>query len=753
MVHPFIQSLFSRWFSTDFKAFLKEQLFPLLLLASAIFTILLSEGLPPASQALIIACLGGCLIIYRSCSRGYRQQHLFANADENPRILIDGQGHVLQSNAAAKLFLPDTDQLTAIGNCFKEDETRAILELINAARNGQSRIETLPLTIAGSTHQFRITCQPLQEHNLRGNWLLSFCDITELQMLGLALEQTEQHYQQVVDLTTEALLLLDGGIITYANRSAARLLGVDNEEDLIHRELREFITNSQWAKLPKPFHQLLHKKSYQLNDCELELCTQNKTPLFVEAVANPFQFQEHISVLLSLRDIGYQKEQQQQLEHAAHYDDITSLPNRQFFLAQLSRVIARSHRAPTEHAVLFIDLDNFKEINDTLGHQTGDHVLQEIARRLSNHSRRENTLARLGGDEFSLLIENISSPYDASSAASNIVELLSTPIRLHGHTRWVTPSIGIALYPQNGTTTKELLKNADTAMYHAKRAGKNSYRFFSANMNRTLNRRLQLEQELDSALSQGSIQSYFQPRVQAKDNQIIGLEALSRWYNEEGELVTPGEHLPIAEQSQLIFRFEQEVLQLLQDQLRKWRLLGVSYGTLSINLSAALLQDSEELLVQLNRLRLEQTVDNQLEIELDAPILLNESPKLTDVLHKISQLGFKISLDRFGATPTSLPLLSALPIDTIKIDPNLVRDVDSSSESQRILKTISLTAQNLGIQLTATGVETEQQAHQLKKLGCTLMQGYFFHSPQNAETTTHLLLEKQREQTQPFGDR
>ncbi|WP_426417533.1 putative bifunctional diguanylate cyclase/phosphodiesterase [Aestuariirhabdus sp. LZHN29] len=744
-------SMFQRLLNKKLVAIPVSLLIPALVLCGGFAWVLLWSGLAISLKLILTAILVAALTLCFSLYRQYQQLSLFAHEDQTPRLLVDRDGVLLARNNATECFAPLTTPQSPIAfqTLFETENQPCLIKLLDEALRGKASSHRVALKLRNGYHHFSVHCKPALSKKSGDHWLISFTDVTELQTLGDALEQTEQHYQQVVDLTTEALLVLDGNRITYANRSAARLLGVGDQLQLVHRKLREFFTGQQWKKTPKEFRALLKKKSFQLNRIELELCTAQNAPLTVEAIAKPFRFQESQSTLLSLTDIGHQKIQQRQLEHAAHYDDITNLPNRHYFLDQLARVIARSHRSPNEHAVLFIDLDNFKEINDSLGHETGDQVLQEVARRLSNHSRRENTLARLGGDEFSLLIENISSPYDASSAASNIVELLSAPIRLHGHTRWVTPSIGIALYPQNGTATKELLKNADTAMYHAKRSGKNGYRFFSTGMNRTLNRRLQLEQELEDVLTNDKLQTYFQPRVRAEDHKIVGLEALARWQDSQGVMISPEEHLNVAQQSQLIFRFEQEMLRQLCEQLKKWRLLGVSFGTLSLNLSTALLEDSDALMNQLTLLYNEKAPDSQLEIELDAPVLFNGNPRVSTLLDRISRLGFKLAIDHFGSAPTSFPLLGTLPISTIKVNRDLIRAVEQRVDRQRILRTISLTAHSLDMQLSATGIESEQQAHWLQQLGCDLIQGNYFYPPQDAEAITHLLLNRDATQESP----
>ncbi|RRJ84938.1 EAL domain-containing protein [Aestuariirhabdus litorea] len=703
---------------------------------------LLTHDTQSALRVLLLGVLITCFPLTLTLLRELELLHLFASEDSHPRLLVNREGALLEHNQAATGFplYSDTPPHSSFERLFEPKERPQFKPLLGEARRLGSAHHLVSLHLNGSLHHFSLICTPTNAGHRDGDWLLSFYDITELQMLGHALEQTGQHYQQVVDLTAEGLLLLDGRRITFANQSAARLLGMEHQDALLHRDIRDFFSKPQWKKASGPLKPLFKKQRFELEPVELELTTEKRFPIVVEATAKPFLFQESQSTLLSLRDIGHQKAEQQQLERAAHYDEVTNLPNRHYFLEQLSRVISRSHRSPTEHAVLFIDLDNFKEINDSLGHQTGDLVLQEVARRLNNHSRRENTLARLGGDEFSLLLENISSPYEASSVAGNIVELLGAPIRLQGHTRWVTPSIGIALYPQNGTTTKELLKNADTAMYHAKRAGKNAYRFFSADMNRILNRRLQMEQELDEVLAQRKLQVYFQPRVRPHDRKVVGLEALARWKNNQGELVTPGEHLHVAQQSQLVFRFEQEIMTQLNEQLKRWRLLGVNFGTLSLNLSTALLEDSDQLLERLAQLKPDKTTQNQLEVELDASVLLDANPRVSTLLERISRMGFKLAIDHFGSNPASFTLLGSLPIHSLKIDQALIKEIDHSPEAQRILKTIALVAHSLDIKVSTTGVETGPQAQWLQQLGCDLMQGFLFYPPQDAKTTTHLLL-------------
>jgi diguanylate cyclase (GGDEF)-like protein len=428
------------------------------------------------------------------------------------------------------------------------------------------------------------------------------------------------------------------------------------------------------------------------------------------------------------------------LHQMAFYDNLTSLPNRILFIEQLDLLIRMAVREQRPIALLFIDLDNFKRINDTLGHTAGDALLKEVATRLSRCLRESDLLAkyvdaeikidvsRLGGDEFTVVLNNIRTPDEAGVVAERLLNTLQAPMMIDGHELVVTPSIGIAIAPRDAETVEDLLKMADTAMYNAKSGGRNSYRFFSSDMRDSTVGRLKLEADLRRAVERQELVLYYQPQVSAINGEITGAEALVRWNHPERGLVPPGQFIPIAEEMGLIVELGAWALVEACRNLTSLRNEGLRPPKVSVNVSSLQFNTAFTLLVQkaLIDYRLE---PEMLELELTEGVIMSNAQASIEALIELKKLGVRLSVDDFGTGYSSLSYLSQFPLDVLKIDRSFVIAFDSSERAEHLVRAIIAMGKSLNLQLVAEGVDAIPQFHFLHSAGVDLIQGYLMSKP------------------------
>jgi len=442
-------------------------------------------------------------------------------------------------------------------------------------------------------------------------------------------------------------------------------------------------------------------------------------------------------------DITERKVAEQQMEHLAHYDMLTSLPNRLLFHDRLKQALIKSKRYDTWLAVMLLDLDRFKEVNDQLGHDSGDLLLQQVARRLEETIRASDTLARLGGDEFIALLSNFddcgTAMTGASTVAANIVEQLARPFDLNGHTVTITTSVGISIAPQDGATLSDLIKHADTAMYSAKAKGRNNYQFYSSAMHRQSRDRVHLEQGLRSAVERQELLLLYQPLVELRSGRIVSLEALLRWQRDQ-TLLEPAQFLRTAEESGIILEIGDWVID--QACAQASRLAQTTGGRLRIalNLSSRQLLSPQRLLKQLERSMAEwQTEPNWLEIEINESSILQEAKSASRVLARLKDMGLRIALDDFGTGYGSLTCLRRCPVDALKIDRSFVGDIGRDKEDEAIVRSIIGLSRTLKLTCVAEGIENDTQRRFLLDNDCESGQGYYYWHPLSSDRLDELL--------------
>ena len=439
------------------------------------------------------------------------------------------------------------------------------------------------------------------------------------------------------------------------------------------------------------------------------------------------------------KDISERIQTQERLAYMAQHDPLTDLPNRALLLDRLKQSLAGARWRERRAAVLFVDLDRFKTINDTLGHEVGDRLLRQLAERFQRSVRDGDTVARFGGDEFVILLDDVASEEDVSGVAQKVLQALAPPFQVDHQTLYVTASIGVSLFPNDGEDASTLLKNADIAMYRAKELGKNTYQYYSADMSSRAFERLTLESNLRRALEQGEFRLYYQPQVDVTTGAIVGVEALLRWQHPEFGLVMPNDFISLLEETGLIVPTGEWILDTACAQLVAWHALGWPRLRLAVNLSPRQFQTQNFTAV------VKQAIDRfdgdpgRLELEITEGMLLRHAPVTVETLETLHMLGVRMAIDDFGTGYSSLSYLRRLPIDTLKIDRTFVRDIPHDPDDSAITVAIMALAQSLKLEMIAEGVENTAQRDFLQTRGCNLMQGFLFSRPLPAEEITRLL--------------
>lgn len=432
------------------------------------------------------------------------------------------------------------------------------------------------------------------------------------------------------------------------------------------------------------------------------------------------------------------EDQRNLLDHMAHHDALTGIPNRLLFLEKLRTLLEITRRTGEQLAVWFLDLDRFKEINDSFGHNIGDMVLQEVAHRLTDAAGNAS-VARLGGDEFALIVENIRDRTDAEAVITRFMSSLQHPLFVEHHEIYITCSAGASLFPQEAQSAEALLRNADSAMYHAKDEGKNTYAFYNQEMTRRAYERVTMESALRKALKNEEFVLHYQPQINMLTNKIVGFEALVRWQHSELGLVSPAKFIPIAEETGLIIDIGAWVLETACRTLMQWRSEGLEVGYMAVNISAKQLLHGQLEYAIPDFLKRIGYPKNALELELTESMIMRNPDYARKIFTRLRTEGIKIAIDDFGTGYSSLAYLKHLPIDTLKIDQSFVRPLPQSHSDGQIVRSIIHLCQGLGLGIIAEGVETEQQSHFLHQHGCTHAQGYLYAKPLDAAGAKSIL--------------
>ena len=440
-----------------------------------------------------------------------------------------------------------------------------------------------------------------------------------------------------------------------------------------------------------------------------------------------------------MRDVTERKCAEERIHQLAHYDKLTGLPNRALFSQLLEQALAEAKYSKKQVAVLFIDLDRFKLINDSLSHDSGDMVLKQVARRLTEAQLKRNTIARFGGDEFVVLMRDCEIPTDAAEAAQRMLTAIAQPLLLEGQEYNLTASIGISAFPSDGENPQTILKNADIAMYRAKEHGKNNYQFYSSQMNLHSFERLVLERFLRHALDQDEFRVYYQPKVDLVSGCITGMEALLRWIHPAMGMISPTKFIPLAEETGLIVPIGAWVLKAACAQNKIWAEQGLPPLRVAVNLSARQFAQDDLHATILNVLEETGLAQELLELEITESVTMDNPEHAAALLRKLKALGIGLAIDDFGTGYSSLSYLKRFPIDNVKIDRSFIKDIPHDEDDVAITQAVIAMAHSLGLKVIAEGVESEEHVTFLRDHGCEQAQGYLFGAPMSAEEFTNLI--------------
>ncbi|PIF25294.1 PAS domain S-box-containing protein/diguanylate cyclase (GGDEF)-like protein [Acidovorax sp. 56] len=560
-------------------------------------------------------------------------------------------------------------------------------------------------------------------------------ELTDVKRIELELAEQKTHLASVVNAMPDMVFLKDvEGVYLACNPVFERFAGRP-ERDLLGLTDLDFVPEADAQRFRAMDRRAIAAWQPVVYEETLTFAEDGYQGQF-ETIKTPIRdSQGRVTGVLGVcRDITDRKRAEQEIERLAFYDALTGLPNRRLLLDRLQRSIAAGQRTKAQGALLFIDLDNFKDLNDTLGHDMGDQLLSQVAARLVGSVREADTVSRFGGDEFVVMLENLSADLheaatQAEIVADKLLASLNEPFALDGGQHYSTPSIGITLYGEQRLTVDELLKRADLAMYQAKAAGRNTQRFFDPDMQAAVNARSNLEADLRQGLARGELMVHYQPVVD-HDGKLVGAEALARWRHPQRGMISPADFIPLAEQTGLILPLGQTVLHTACSQLAAWaQNPATAHLTLSVNVSARQFRQAGFVAQVLGTLKDCQADPHRLKLELTESLLLGDIEDTIERMEQLKKEGVGFALDDFGTGYSSLSYLKRLPLDQVKIDQSFVRDVLSDPNDAAIVRTILALAKSLDLEVVAEGVETAGQLGFLRLHGCEGFQGYLFGRP------------------------
>ncbi len=535
--------------------------------------------------------------------------------------------------------------------------------------------------------------------------------------------------QRVFENTNEAILITDKDArIIDVNQAYEAITGYAKHE-VVGRNPN--ITRS--GRHGKDFYQAMWQSVNATGSWAGEIWDRRKGGevfpkwLTINAIKNRFGEITHYVGIFS--DITQLKAAENKLEQLAYYDPLTRLPNRALFFDRLRQALELARRKSTRMALLFIDLDRFKYVNDTLGHNIGDLLLVEVAERITQCLRKSDTVARLGGDEFTVILTEILRSANVENVAQNIIAALQRKFDIAGHEIYVGASVGIAIYPEDGAELEGLVKNADIAMYQAKLAGRGNYKFFTPELNTSSQRRAELENDLRKAIADQEFTLYYQPKFALKNRRLVGLEALIRWVHPFKGIVSPAEFIPVAEETGFILQIDQWVLETATRQLRQWHAQAGRAPRVSVNLSARQFEHAGLVSSVERALGDARVAPELLELEITEGVIMKDAKAAAQVLSRLREMGVLISVDDFGTGYSSLSYLKKLPLHVLKIDRSFIIDIEHDDDDKAIVASIISMGHSLNLVVLAEGIETEGQLRLLSEMGCDLGQGYLFSRP------------------------
>ena len=653
-------------------------------------------------------------------------------------VTVDGALQVLEWNreAEATFGIPAA---SAIGRTFPAELLPE--HALNALPHGRL-VETIVRRANGDELPVEVAVAPAGT-GLDVTFTAFIRDISERKRAQRELEQREQRFRTIVEKSWSGVVLLDGDIrFTFASSATQHIIGYEDHE-ILGRSLFDFVHPREVEASRHVFSEALQRPNHEMGG-ELRFRHKNGSWIWLEGFSQNLLHEPSVgAIVLNYRDVSQRKETEKQLEYRAYYDSLTGLPNRLLFRDRLVYSLAHAKRNRVGVAVMYLDLDHFKLVNDALGHSFGDRLLGDVARRLQGALRASDTISRIGGDEFSILLPEVVSADAVTGVARKILDSLAQPFRIDGHDLFVTASLGISCFPSDGEDAETLLKCADAAMYRAKELGRNQAQLFTASMNERYVRRLALEQHLHHAVERNQLELYYQPVFDRTRRRYASVEALLRWRDPVRGIVPPSEFIGLAEETGMIIPIGAWALRTACDQLRQWQEQGLSLR-MAVNISAVQLQQRD--FAGIVRAAIDESgiAPDMLQLEITESAAMQNFELSMETMRELRAMKVGIAVDDFGTGQSSLIYLKHFPIDTVKIDKEFLREVTSDDTAAAIVSYVINLAHTLGLRVVAEGVETEEQYTFLRHYACDAMQGYLFSKPLPVAEAGKFLREHER---------
>jgi diguanylate cyclase (GGDEF)-like protein/PAS domain S-box-containing protein len=670
-----------------------------------------------------------------------RYRTLIENSPEPILVHTDGRIVFVNQHGVSLLGAENIDNLVGMSIYdFMlpefQDEIREVVDRVN--KTNESSIEPVVLKIKslkGNIYDIEASYTPIS-FNDQSSIYVNFRNVTIRKRVERELKKSNERFEIIFEKAGIGLILIDrlGKIIT-TNPFFEKIVGYSAQE-LSKMLLTEFIHPDDLERDLVLFHELVenNRNYFQV---ENRLVHKNGENIWVNLILTLYpQAEDDQTFSIGMaHDITENKKYQTEIYEMAFHDALTGLPNRYLFNEFMQKALDRGESI----AVMFLDLDRFKLINDTFGHDLGDVLLIEAGKRLAQSVRKQDIVARQGGDEFIILLEG-TGRLEAEEAAKKIMEQFTEPFLLEGEEVFTSPSIGISLYPRDGSDLNTLKKNADAAMYLAKKCGRNNYQFYIQEDEEIINRKLKLERELKRALMNKQFALYYQPKVELNNRKIYGFEALLRWNHPSLGSVSPQEFIPIAEDAGMIIPIGKWVLREACRQVKEWHNAGI-FTKMAVNVSTIQIEDLGFIDFVKDTLLDSGVSPEYLGLEITESVMQNIR-QAGPILQSLQEIGIKVSIDDFGTGYSSLSVLNKVPIDLVKIDKSFISEILTNPNTASLVKTMIQMAENLNFKLVAEGIETEQQLEFLIQNGCKYGQGYYFSPPLPAEDAKNLILKQ-----------
>jgi diguanylate cyclase (GGDEF)-like protein/PAS domain S-box-containing protein len=668
-----------------------------------------SAALEATAHAIVITDRDGKIVWLNkafTALTGYSKEEVLG---KNPRLLKSGEH---SETYYAKLW-----STISLGKVWQG-------ELVNKRKDGTTYTEEMTITpvsqgVGNAAHTHFVAIRQ---------------DVTKRKLLEERLQNNENKYRALFEQSADANWLMNEKGFLDCNSAALQMFGYSTGTEMMHPA--DISPPNQPDGVPSRVAAERKMAAAFLNGRErFEWLHQRKngSTFPAEVCLTALRLSGQPTLLATVRDITDRKAAEERVQYLAYYDALTGLPNRTLLQDRLAKALASARRRKDKLALLFLDLDRFKDINDSLGHSVGDLLLQTIGERLKTWGREQDTVARLGGDEFLIMVTEVKDASDAAAAAERLMDTMSAEFVIQGHSFSINCSLGISVFPEHGADGETLIKNADVAMYSAKDNGRNNFRFFTEEMNARVMERLTLENRLRLALEKEQLFLVYQPQMDIATGKISGMEALLRWQRPDLGLVPPDKFIRVAENSGLIVPIGEWVLRTACRQARKWQDEGLPAVSVAVNVSAV--QFRQEDFCELIRRVLDETslAPRYLELELTESLLLSNADVMFSVFQELKAMGLKLAIDDFGTGYSSLSYLTKFPVSKLKIDRSFVRDVAVNADDAAIASAIISMGKSLHLKVIAEGVETEAQMSFLKAHQCDEIQGYYFSKPLSPE--------------------